>query len=67
MLNEQQIKIIQNQIVDVPDFPKKGILFKDCTPILLQPSVMDLTIQAMAEAVKDLDFDVIVAPEARGF
>src|SRR5687767_8637153 len=52
-------------IQDVPDFPKPGIVFKDVTPLFLNPDLLDQTIDALVERAPDAD--VVVAAEARGF
>ncbi len=52
-------------IRDVPDFPKQGILFKDITPLIHDPSAFRETISRLAEAVAKPD--VVVAIESRGF
>ncbi|WGS64492.1 adenine phosphoribosyltransferase [Marinitoga aeolica] len=57
----------EKYIRDIPDFPKPGIIFKDITPLLATPEAFREVIDAMAERVKDLDFDTILVPEARGF
>lgn len=54
-------------IRDIPDFPKPGILFKDITPLLLNPPAFDAAIERMAERYRDTQVDVIAAAEARGF
>ncbi|WP_434329285.1 adenine phosphoribosyltransferase [Mycoplasma capricolum subsp. capricolum] len=54
-------------VVDVKDFPQKGIVFKDITPLLNNKDAFKYMIDTIAEFVKQLDVDVIVAPEARGF
>ena len=54
-------------IRDVPDFPKPGILFKDITPILLNPQLTRDIVDEMAENVTALDIDAIVGIESRGF
>ncbi|MGI6162550.1 MAG: adenine phosphoribosyltransferase [Bacillota bacterium] len=51
----------------IPDFPQKGISFKDITPLLRDPETFRKAIGALQNACKDIDFDIIVAPEARGF
>jgi adenine phosphoribosyltransferase len=61
---EQRLKTI---IRDVPDFPKKGILFKDITPLLSDPAIFDETITALAAPYKDLGVDHVAAVESRGF
>jgi adenine phosphoribosyltransferase len=54
-------------IRDIPDFPKPGILFRDITTLLKDPQGLRYTIDALAEAVVDLDVDTIVGMESRGF
>ncbi|MBN3535134.1 adenine phosphoribosyltransferase [Mycoplasma procyoni] len=52
-------------IRDVQDFPKKGILFKDISPLLANGKVLRYVIDRMAELSKDAD--IIIGPDARGF
>ncbi len=54
-------------IRDVPDFPKKGIVFKDITPLLADPQAFKKAIDAMAASLKDEKFDLLVGIESRGF
>ena len=54
-------------IRDVPDFPKPGILFKDITPILGDPALFSLAIEALAEPFEDADITHVAAIESRGF
>lgn len=54
-------------IRDVPDFPQKGILFKDITPILADPHLMKLAIDGMVEPFAGLKIDKVVGIDARGF
>jgi adenine phosphoribosyltransferase len=54
-------------IRDVPDFPKKGIIFKDITPLLACPRAMKDTSDALAEAFRDRDVDLVAGVEARGW
>lgn len=54
-------------IRDIPDFPKPGILFKDITPLLLNPSAFEVAIERMAEQYRNKPIDAIAAAEARGF
>lgn len=58
---------LRDFIRDVPDFPKPGILFKDITPLLADPSAFQLAIDLMAVRYAGAPFDVIAAAEARGF
>lgn len=59
--------LLMREIRDVPDFPKKGIVFKDITPVLSNPPLMKETIKALSERIRQCDADVIVGVEARGF
>jgi adenine phosphoribosyltransferase len=54
-------------IVDVPDFPKPGIVFKDITPLLAEPAAFRSAIEQLAERCKGLGADGILAIESRGF
>ncbi len=59
--------MIQSYIRDVPDFPKKGILFKDITPLLANPAGLKAAIAGMAKAVDPKTYDVVCGIESRGF
>ena len=63
------LKRIQKLIIDVPDFPKKGIMFKDITPLLQDQSELYSLMKTQARWIKKngRDFDKIVAIESRGF
>ena len=52
-------------IRDIPDYPKPGILFKDITPLLANPSAYSTVIKAFAAKIENVD--VIAGIEARGF
>jgi adenine phosphoribosyltransferase len=65
--DEPSLTLLESKVRDVPDFPTPGILFKDITPLLADHLAMDAAISLLAQAVEDLTFDVIAAPEARGF
>lgn len=60
MTLEEKIRIVQ-------DFPKEGIEFMDITTLLNDAEGLKMAIDACADQVKDLEFDVIIGPEARGF
>jgi adenine phosphoribosyltransferase len=59
--------VIAKYIRDVPDFPKKGILFKDITPLLQSPEGLRLAIDGMAAAVDPKSYDIVCGIESRGF
>jgi adenine phosphoribosyltransferase len=52
---------------DIPDFPTPGILFRDITPLLLDPGALDAAIAGLASLVADDRIELVVAAEARGF
>lgn len=54
-------------IRDIPDFPAKGIIFRDVTPLLRNPAAFQKAIDEMTKAMQGMNFDLIVSPEARGF
>lgn len=58
---------IDKYIRDIPDFPKKGIIFKDITPLLKNKDKFRKTIDIFALRYKDKRIDLIVCVEARGF
>ena len=58
---------LRELIRDVPDFPQPGIVFKDITPLLLEPRAFDAAVRALADYARPLDVELIVAAEARGF
>lgn len=54
-------------ILDVPDFPKKGVVFKDITPLLADAKAFALVIEGMAEAFAGEGVSVVAGIESRGF
>jgi len=58
---------LRSAIIDVPDFPKPGIVFKDITPILGDPELRGDTIAAFAERYQQSGVTAIAGPESRGF
>lgn len=58
---------IKKTVIDVPDFPKPGIIFKDITPIFANPELSKALIEHAVSLIKPLEVDVIVGLESRGF
>ena len=58
---------LKKLIRDVPDFPKKGIIFKDITPLLQNPKGLRDTVEAISNHYKNKKIDIVVGVEARGF
>ncbi len=62
------LDLLRSLIRDVPDFPKKGILFRDITPLLRDIKGFHATIDALAESVAPIGLpDAVVGIESRGF
>jgi adenine phosphoribosyltransferase len=58
---------LRDHIRDVPDFPTPGIVFKDITPLLLNPAALDMVVRLLADYARPLGVELIVSAEARGF
>ncbi len=58
---------IRALIRDIPDFPVKGIVFKDICPVLEDPKAFNEVIDKMVERYQDYEIDAIVGMESRGF
>lgn len=52
---------------EIPDFPKPGVLFRDVTGILDHADGFRFSLDLMEDALRDVDFDLVAAPESRGF
>ena len=61
------IEKLHAAVRDVPDFPKKGIVFKDITPVLNDPALFRASIDLFLERCRGLTIDKIVGIDARGF
>lgn len=61
------MKKLEDYVIAIPDFPEEGIIFRDITGVLQEANGLKLAIDGILEQLKGLDFDLIVAPEARGF
>lgn len=58
---------LKRYIHDVPDFPTPGILFRDITPLLLDPTAFREAIASLEESLGAQQIDVVAAIESRGF
>lgn len=63
MLEEE----LKQKIRNIPDFPKKGILFRDITTLLKDSSAFNKAVLALADPYRNKKIDLITAVEARGF
>ena len=58
---------LEAKIRDIPDFPKRGIVFKDIMPLLADPEALHDTVERLAEFAEPRKPDVVLGAEARGF
>src|SRR4051794_19666260 len=58
---------LKRLIREIPDFPKKGILFRDITPLLADPSGIALAVELLANPFRGKNIDLVVGAESRGF
>lgn len=61
------MKPIEDYVRSIPDFPEEGIIFRDVTSILEDAEGLHLAIDLIQDKLKDIEFDVVVGPESRGF
>ena len=61
------MKKLEDYVVSIPDFPEPGIIFRDVTSVLQEADGLQLSINGIMDKLKDVDFDVVVGPESRGF
>ncbi len=58
---------LENYIADVPDFPRKGIVFKDITPLLGDGEAMKEAVTRLAAPFEEKGVEVVTGIESRGF
>ena len=61
------MKKLEDYVTTIPNFPKEGIMFRDVTTILSDKDGFKLAIDGLIEALKDVDFDLVLGSESRGF
>ncbi len=61
------MKRLEDYVRSIPDFPEPGIIFRDVTTILKDADGLELAINQLRDSLQDLDIDVVVGPESRGF
>ncbi len=58
---------VKDYIRTIPDFPAKGVMFRDVTTVLQNAEGFRLAVDCLQKLVEDIEFDVIVGIESRGF
>lgn len=66
-MSDARLELLRSRIRDVPDFPKKGIVFKDITPLLADVDAFRASIQIMAEQLENQPVEAVAGIESRGF
>lgn len=61
------MKELKDYVRNIPDFPEKGIIFRDVTTVLQDSEGFRKSIDSMQENLKDIEFDLILGAESRGF
>lgn len=61
------MKKLEEYVRSIPDFPEEGIIFRDVTSVLQDAEGLHLAVDTMQDKIKDLEYDVVVGPESRGF
>lgn len=61
------MKKVEDYVRSIPDFPEEGIIFRDITSVIQDPEGLKLAIDGIQELLNDVEFDVVVGPESRGF
>ena len=61
------MKKLEEYVKSIPDFPEKGIIFRDVTSVLQDADALKLSIDELAKRLEGVDFDVIAGAESRGF
>lgn len=61
------MKKLEDYVVSIPDFPEPGIIFRDVTSILQNADALAMSIDGICEMLKDIEYDIVIGPESRGF
>ena len=61
------MKKLEDYVVTIPDFPEPGIMFRDVTSVLQDADGLQLAINSLQDLLKDVEFDVLIGTESRGF
>ena len=61
------MKKLEEYVRSIPDFPEPGLIFRDVTSILQDADGLHMAVDSLIDMVKDLDYDLVIGPESRGF
>lgn len=66
-MSKNTVSLLEKYVRSVPDFPKKGILFRDITPLLSNGRMFQACVREFAKRIKKVKPDYLAAIESRGF
>ena len=61
------MKKLEEYVVTIPDFPEPGIMFRDITSVIQDPDGLKLAVDGLVKKASEIDYDLVVGPESRGF
>ena len=61
------MKKLEEYVTTIPDFPEKGIMFRDITTVMSDPDGFRLAVDTMKDLIGDTEYDLVVGLESRGF
>ena len=61
------MKKLEEYVKSIPDFPEKGIIFRDVTSVLQDADGLHMAFDQMQQKLEGVDFDIVLGPESRGF
>jgi adenine phosphoribosyltransferase len=61
------MKQLEDYVTTIPDFPKKGIMFRDVTSVVQNGEGLKLAVDGLIKGLEGVDFDLVVGTESRGF
>lgn len=61
------MKKLEDYVLTIPDFPEPGIMFRDITSVIQDPDGLKLAVDGLTDLAREVDFDLVIGPESRGF
>lgn len=62
-----KMKKMEDYVLSIPDFPEKGVIFRDVTSVLADADGLRMAVDEMMKLLDGVDFDVVAGSESRGF
>jgi len=61
------MKKLEDYVLTIPDFPEPGIMFRDITSVIQDPDGLKMSVDGLVKKASEIDYDLVVGPESRGF